>query len=182
MNVKMSKTGQVLQAAETVFLRYGFARTTMGDIAKAGGVSRPALYLLFEDKEAIFSGVIEQMDKRSLASIKTAISDIDTADERLRYACIAWGAHGIELAEAFTDASDLFDLRFPAVQAVYQRFQTLVVEILSPIAWNLPVSRQDYALTLTYGMRGLLSAARDANHMRSLIEIHVRIYCASIMS
>ncbi len=56
---------------------------------------------------------------------------------------------------AFPDAADLFDLRFPAVRQVYTNFQALVVEILQTNikTWPMRVSPEDYALTLTYGMR-----------------------------
>lgn len=178
MRNRIDKTDDILRGAEDVFVRYGFARTTMSDIAIAAGISRPALYLLFPDKEAIFGRVIEQMDERSLGRIRAAVAEIEPIDQKLLHACMVWGAHGVELAEAFPDAADLFDLRFPAVRLVYSRFQMLIVDILSASAdpWRLPISRQDYALTLTYGMRGLRYAAEDVEDMRRLIEAHVTIY------
>lgn len=178
MNAKAEKEDQVLHAAESVFVRYGFARTTMGDIAKAAGMSRPALYLQFRDKEAIFSRVIENMDARALTSIKAVIATIEPLDEKLLHACTSWGMHGVELEAAFPDASDLFDLRFPAVRQVYRNFQALIVETLQANLknWPMPVPPEDYALTLAYGMRGLRHAAQDVKDMRRLIGIHVAIY------
>ena len=44
----------VMKAALDVFTTYGFRRTTMDDIARAAGMSRPALYTHFRNKEAIF--------------------------------------------------------------------------------------------------------------------------------
>lgn len=179
MSARIEKEDQILGAAESVFVRYGFARTTMSDIAKAAGMSRPALYLQFPDKEAIFSRVIENMDAQALAKIRTAIAGIVPLDEKLLHACTRWGMHGVELAAAFPDAADLFDLRFPAVRQVYRNFQALVVEILQTNikTWPMPVSPEDYALTLTYGMRGLRDAAPDAQDMRRLIQVHVAVYC-----
>ena len=52
-----SKKSKILTAARAVFLRYGYKRISMNDIAEAAGVSRPALYLLFKNKEEIFIGV-----------------------------------------------------------------------------------------------------------------------------
>jgi AcrR family transcriptional regulator len=178
MNAKAEKEDQILYAAEQVFVRYGFARTTMGDIAKAAGMSRPALYLQFQDKEAIFSRVIERMDARALKKIRSEIADVTPLDEKLLHACTSWGMHGVELAAAFPDAADLFDLRFPAVRQVYQRFQALIVEILQANlkTWPISVSPDDYALTLAYGMRGLRYAAHDVEDMRRLIRILVAIY------
>lgn len=178
MDDRADKEDYILCAAKWVFVRYGLARTTMGDIAKAAGMSRPALYLQFKDKEAIFSRVIENMDAQALTKIRTAIAKIGRLDEKLLHACTSWGMHGVELAAAFPDAADLFDLRFPAVRQVYRNVQALVVEILQANMknWTMPVSPEDYALTLTYGMRGLRHAAQDLQDMRRLIGIHVAIY------
>ncbi len=178
MDARPGKEDQILGAAESVFVRYGFARTTMADIAKAAGMSRPALYLQFPDKEAIFNRVIENMDAQALAKIRTAIAGIAPLDEKLLHACTSWGMHGVELAAAFPDAADLFDLRFPAVRQVYTNFQALVVEILQTNikTWPMRVSPEDYALTLTYGMRGLRDAAQDVQDMRRLIQVHVAVY------
>jgi len=183
MDAQAEKEDHVLRAAEPVFVRYGFARTTMGDIAKAARMSRPALYLQFQDKEAIFTRVIENMDARALTSIRTAVAKIAPLDEKLLYACTDWGMHGVELAAAFPDAADLFDLRFPAVRQVYRRFQALVVEILKENiqGWPISVDPEDYALTLTYGMRGLRYAAQDVEDMRRLIGIQVAIYSKALM-
>jgi AcrR family transcriptional regulator len=48
----------LLSAAEQCFERYGVAKTTMDDIAKAGGVSRPTLYRYFSDRESIILAVV----------------------------------------------------------------------------------------------------------------------------
>jgi len=172
------KNERVLSAAEDIFVRYGFARTTMGDIAKAAGISRPALYLMFPDKEAIFTRVIEMMDARSLDRIQSEVDQIASIDQKLLQACVAWGLHGVELAQAHPDAADLFDLRFSAVRQVYERFHRFLIQILqnSTQTWELPVSQEEFAETLTYGLRGLRSAATDADHMRRLIEVHVTVY------
>ncbi len=173
---------KVAVAAEDVFVRYGFARTTMGDIARAAGISRPALYLLFPDKEAIFSRVIEMMDARSLAKIQQAVDRIESVDGKLLHACTVWGLHGVELASAHPDAADLFDFRFPAVREVYERFQQFLVRILEEHVpnWTLPVSRTEFAATLTYGLRGLRYAATDIDHMKRLVDVHVTIYGMSL--
>ena len=55
---RAAKRERVADAALIVFQRYGFARTTMSDIAEAVGMSRPALYLLFPNKEEIFAAAV----------------------------------------------------------------------------------------------------------------------------
>lgn len=44
----------ILRAAETAFERFGFTQTTIGEIAKAAGVSRPTVYAYFTSKKDVF--------------------------------------------------------------------------------------------------------------------------------
>jgi AcrR family transcriptional regulator len=48
------KRGTILAAAFDVFINYGFRKTSMDDIARAAGMSRPALYQVFRNKTEIF--------------------------------------------------------------------------------------------------------------------------------
>jgi len=48
------KRGIILSAAFDVFINYGFRKTSMDDIARAAGMSRPALYQVFRNKTEIF--------------------------------------------------------------------------------------------------------------------------------
>ena len=54
------KRARILDGAYKVFLAYGFARTTMDDIAKAAEISRPALYLVFRNKQDIYRALAAQ--------------------------------------------------------------------------------------------------------------------------
>ncbi|MFZ4748552.1 MAG: helix-turn-helix domain-containing protein, partial [Sphingomonas sp.] len=66
------KISKVVRAAGEIFLRYGFARTTMGDVAKAAGISRPALYLLFPGKEPLFAAATMALAQQRLRDISAA--------------------------------------------------------------------------------------------------------------
>lgn len=47
----------ILQAARWCFLNFGFAKTSLDDIARRAAISRTLLYRTFRDKEDIFSAV-----------------------------------------------------------------------------------------------------------------------------
>ena len=53
-NLDNSKHNDIIEAAFTQFIQYGFQKTTMADIAVATGISRPSIYTYFENKEEIF--------------------------------------------------------------------------------------------------------------------------------
>jgi AcrR family transcriptional regulator len=54
---------QILMAAQSVFLRYGVNKTTMDDIARESGVSRPTVYRYFRDRDSLISALIEMRSR-----------------------------------------------------------------------------------------------------------------------
>jgi AcrR family transcriptional regulator len=51
---------EILDAALTLFVEKGFAATRLDDVAERAGLSKAAIYLYFDDKTALFKGVIQQ--------------------------------------------------------------------------------------------------------------------------
>jgi AcrR family transcriptional regulator len=51
---------QILAAAESVIARYGVSKTTMDDIGRQAGVSRPTVYRYFGDRDKLLGALIER--------------------------------------------------------------------------------------------------------------------------
>jgi AcrR family transcriptional regulator len=51
---------EILEAALELFVEKGFAGTRLDDVAERAGLSKAAIYLYFDDKLALFQGVIRQ--------------------------------------------------------------------------------------------------------------------------
>lgn len=91
-----TRRDEILVAAKELFLREGYQATTIRRIAEVVGVSAPALYLYFKDKDAIlialcdqtFSGLIELMDELE----QKALSPL----ERLRHCGAAYIRFALE--------------------------------------------------------------------------------------
>ncbi len=54
-----SKRRQILDGAHKVFMELGFDGASMGEIARAAGVSKGTLYVYFADKSALFTAIVE---------------------------------------------------------------------------------------------------------------------------
>lgn len=80
-----TRRDEILSAAKTLFLREGYEATTTRRIADAVGVSAPALYLYFKDKEAIMVALCDQ----TFGFMLDKIAEIDKQGvppvERLRH-------------------------------------------------------------------------------------------------
>jgi AcrR family transcriptional regulator len=55
-----SKRRQILDGARKVFLDLGFDGASMGEIARAAGVSKGTLYVYFADKYRLFEAIVEE--------------------------------------------------------------------------------------------------------------------------
>jgi AcrR family transcriptional regulator len=55
-----SKRRQILDGARKVFMDLGFDGASMGEIARAAGVSKGTLYVYFTDKCALFEAIVEE--------------------------------------------------------------------------------------------------------------------------
>ncbi len=55
-----AKRRQILDGARKVFMTLGFDGASMGEIARAAGVSKGTLYVYFTDKSALFEAIVEQ--------------------------------------------------------------------------------------------------------------------------
>jgi len=77
------KRGTILESALTVFLTYGFKKTSMDDIAQQAGVSRPALYQLFKNKTDIFRALSYDLMQNALVQAKNAFDVPGTPREQL---------------------------------------------------------------------------------------------------
>ena len=70
----------ILEAAKQSFIKYGFRKTTMEDVAEEAGISKPTLYKYFENKESLLIGAMiysfgelygaHQRETKGLVSVK----------------------------------------------------------------------------------------------------------------
>src|SRR5438477_5009670 len=96
----------LLDAAVGVFARFGFRKTSMEDIARAAGVSRQGLYLLFSCKEELFRRALDHSLSSQLSAATAVLlrHELDL-EQRLVAACDEWSGRFVGSLGA--DAADL---------------------------------------------------------------------------
>lgn len=97
----------LLEAAFGVFLRYGFKKTSMQDVAAAAGISRQGLYLHFTTKDELFIATVEWTVQMILSEASTALAANTTLQNRLVNALTAWS--GRFVGKVGPDATDLLE-------------------------------------------------------------------------
>ena len=97
----------LLAAAFTTFLRYGFRKTSMDDVAREAEMSRQALYGHFADKETLFRAAMQSGLDAAMADVERVLADETAITTRLVRALDAWsgryleqlGQDGVDLGE-----------------------------------------------------------------------------------
>lgn len=71
---KEARPGEIVEAAFAVFAEKGFAAARLDDIAARAGVSKGALYLYYETKEALFEAVVTSRIGANLAQVREMLA------------------------------------------------------------------------------------------------------------
>ena len=66
------KRTRILQAAQSLFIRYGIKRTSIDEVARAADIAKGTLYLYYESKEILFAEVAKTICADILADARLA--------------------------------------------------------------------------------------------------------------
>lgn len=125
------KKSKILSAGKGLFLRYGYKRVSMNDIADAAGISRPALYLVFKNKEEIFKGAYEQWVDEKIFEIEEKAATLSTPKEKLRLAFELGVVLPTEAMKTSPELNELVERNFGYGS---HKFENLIERFLTPIA------------------------------------------------
>lgn len=78
---------RLLNAAVRVFDRKGYSGASVREIAEAAGVTKPALYYHFGNKEGVLLAVLRQAQEEFAAAVDQAVARTGTARNRITALC-----------------------------------------------------------------------------------------------
>jgi TetR/AcrR family transcriptional regulator len=173
MSAADSRLDQVTAAALAVFGRYGYQRTSMDLIAKAAGISRPALYQHFHGKDDIFRAAGKRIADELISAAETAAAtDAPTADRLYRILAVK-----LDLAAGSLDPQFRSDLiveasaRLPDLQASMKARHAAVIEKILSSAADLDLTAtaipaRDIAVVLLDALTGIAQQDEPADELR----------------
>ena len=165
---RAARTEQLLSAAEHVFMRFGYNRTTMGLLAEAAGMSRPAVYLIFPGKEEIFSTLVLELNGKKISMLQEQIASLPGLHDKLLAACLAWNESVFDVHAAHPESRDMDDLSFAAVRALYDQLSGFFASIFAD-AGRPPEEAALSGRTLALAARGCRIAAADRADMTAML-------------
>ena len=120
---------RLLDAAFGVFMRFGYRKTSMDEVARAADLSRQGLYLHFPSKEGLF---LDTLDHALGKAVGAAAAHLGAAEpgleDRLVAAFDAWLGPSVGLVG---DTTDVFEVSHTLGGAVVARQQGLFAEVVT---------------------------------------------------
>jgi AcrR family transcriptional regulator len=77
---------QLLLVARAIFAERGFQATTMDDIAKEAGFTKPILYQYFESKTELYREIVNQTAQKLMNSLRTAVDEVESPRAKIEVA------------------------------------------------------------------------------------------------
>lgn len=130
-NAPDTRTDVILVAATQAFALYGFRKTSMADIAKGAGMSRPALYMHYRNKEDICRSLVDRYYLEAQAAVAQALARPGPPEQVLEAAFVGQGGamveallsspHGLEMLDSsYLVSADLVQEGEAALTRLYE--------------------------------------------------------------
>ncbi len=178
---------RIIAAARQVFMRYGFKRVTMGEIAAAAGMSRAALYLVYPSKEDVLTAVVTRVFAAMLDEIRHGLGRFAPVEEQLTFALDVWCVAQFELVQASPDAKDLYESSYQFAAEVTAKatadFVALVAGVLEPLVRQqarVALSSVQIAQVLASAVPGFKDSVATTEQLRAMIARLITIVLASL--
>lgn len=176
---------KLMDAALGIFVRFGFRKTSMDEVARAAGVSRQGLYLHFATKEELFRATVQHALDSAMEAAAASLGDASLPlESRLIGAFDAWvgpyigmvGPGASDLAEASSELAGPLVAQHEArfVEAVTKAIRgSGLVAVYKPAG----LTAQKLADTLYATARGLKHSSATRAAFVEGIGVAVRVMC-----
>lgn len=125
---------QIIAAANEHFAHYGYAKTTVSDLARQIGFSKAYIYRFFESKQAIGEAICGNCLDGLYAQVRQAVDEGQDATDKLRRFSKTVTAVGVELffhdRRIYEIAANASTEKWPATQAYGDRLRLLIEDIV----------------------------------------------------
>jgi len=170
-----SKEKQILEAALDLFKVYGFKKVALGEIAKASGISRPTLYAVFANKEALITRLVHEVCLEKKAKTERVIVGNKSLKQQLEALSGIWitDFFAFEIDDQnFRELMTTVHLYAPeALEEVYSEFGNYLTEILKPhLSQKSKMNANELTQVIVNAIRGFKSSPANVLELKKLVK------------
>jgi AcrR family transcriptional regulator len=127
------KKTRILNAADELFAKFGFKKTTIDDIAKAARMGKSSLYYYFKSKEEIFAQIITIDSTLFKHELENTVQKGSTPQQKITDYVVTRMLHLQQLKNYYRTLHDEYLDQYAFTERARQDFYTFEVEMLSTL-------------------------------------------------
>jgi AcrR family transcriptional regulator len=164
----------VVAAARTCFLRYGYGKVSLADIANEARISRPLLYLVYKNKQEIFRAVFAALYESRYVAVERIIAASISRHEKLfgayeKLVVEPWeDLFGMPASASFHEACKSI---LPLATAAYERRRSRYTEAI--------LGQRERSEVFALAVEGLLADQPKIAVLRKRLHVLVDCFTAS---
>lgn len=130
---RSDKRSEILRAAWSLIRHYGYAKTTIGDIARRAGVGKGTIYIYFRSKTDIMLALTDLTNQRITRELERIAASDAPPEQRLRD-CVRYRIMTLfDLVERYPHSEDVIASLLPEIVDRLQRYVERHGELLAEI-------------------------------------------------
>lgn len=183
------KRKEICAIAAGLFVEKGFEKTTIRDIARAGGVNSSALYYYFEDKESILYAILMEVMDTSLEQMreieKSTLGPKDKIESVIKLHTQIYGVDPIRMGLIVFNQKSLNPEHWDELKSKQKEYSKIVAGILEQMNKNGEIAELD-SMVCTFALFGMIQWAfgwyNPGGHIKpdKLWEIFTHIFTKGI--
>ena len=107
---RKTKYNRLMEKAEELFMKFGYKRVSVDDIASEAGISKMTIYKYFPSKEALFTEIVLQQVEKHAKIMEYEVNEILSSIEKIEFLF----SYGVTLSGKYTVifAKDILEMPF----------------------------------------------------------------------
>ncbi len=170
-----NKQAQIIRSAQRLFLKHGYLKVSMSDIAEELEISRPTLYKSFANKEAVLDGLLTLHAEECRAEVQLRLPKARTFPKKLQTIFDIWVIEPFAMAIGNENGRDLMLNGSTYYPLVFERTYQLIQDELQSVIEGevdskslIPV--RDLSQLLSLSVKGLKASAQTEEDLRRLVK------------
>ena len=198
-HINTAKSEAILKAAKALFLKNGYAATTMDDVAKKAGLTKQTVYSYYRNKDVLFQVMILSLCERKtpadadyipddvpfetlMTNIGSKLLDLITSAEVLATTrlVIAESERHPKVAKAYYESGtqQIVHMISGFLQVMNKRGVTAIPNTESAASYFLAMIKGQHYVRMILRVKPASSEAMKLAHVKECVRIFVALFCS----